>query len=223
MTSVIKWSEIETECDGYRAGFVAIFKKYEGQPTDEKDEQGRTVKVSPSSFARHAGIPERTFRRWVEQDGRAGRPDPRDNRDRARRAARVLPPAEKLDLVRELMDDPEVGDQIVEAVEDEGIARRATRAAVRPAGPDPDEVAERVRRNVGRSLGHDTDQATDYLNSAANDLAHAVVAKETYGIDHPADEAEAIEKVGRWLDIYRSKTAVTADDRGWAESIGVQL
>lgn len=67
MTMLTKWSEIEAECGGYRQGFVETFRKYEGQPTDEKDGQNRTVKVTPRSFALHLGIDERTFRRWLSK------------------------------------------------------------------------------------------------------------------------------------------------------------
>lgn len=42
--------------------------------TDEKDGQGRRVKVTESSFDEHCGIAERTFRRWVGQSGQRGRP-----------------------------------------------------------------------------------------------------------------------------------------------------
>jgi hypothetical protein len=62
---MIKWSDIETECGDYRAGFVATFRKYEAQPTDEKDAQGRPVKVTMASFARHMGVSQRTFYDWV--------------------------------------------------------------------------------------------------------------------------------------------------------------
>jgi len=64
---MISWSEIESECGNYREGFVAVFRKYEGQKTDEQDAYGRTVKVTLNSFARHAGIAEATFRRWVKK------------------------------------------------------------------------------------------------------------------------------------------------------------
>jgi leucyl aminopeptidase len=62
---MISWNEIEAECGNYREGFVAVFRKYEGEPTDEKDAANRTVKVTRSSFARHMKIPESTFHEWV--------------------------------------------------------------------------------------------------------------------------------------------------------------
>ncbi len=70
MSETIKWSQIEAECGGYRAGFVATFRKYENLPTDEKDGQGRTVKVTVATFARHVGIPDPTFRSWVKKQDR---------------------------------------------------------------------------------------------------------------------------------------------------------
>jgi len=70
----VKWSDIEAECGDYRDGFVQTFRKYEGQPTDEKDAQGRTVKVTVASFAKHAGIPKTTFQRWVSGTTRVLQP-----------------------------------------------------------------------------------------------------------------------------------------------------
>jgi hypothetical protein len=63
----VQWAQIEAECDGYRAGFVAVFRKYEGQSTDEKDAQGRIVKVTASSFALHMGVAITTFKGWMKQ------------------------------------------------------------------------------------------------------------------------------------------------------------
>lgn len=62
----IRWADIEAECGGYREGFVAIFRKYEGQATDERTAQGHVVKVTRTSFADHMGINPSTFHRWVK-------------------------------------------------------------------------------------------------------------------------------------------------------------
>ncbi len=62
---MVKWQDIEQECGGFREGFVRIFKRYEGQPTDERDGSNRAVRVTQASFARHVGIPEQTFRQWL--------------------------------------------------------------------------------------------------------------------------------------------------------------
>lgn len=59
------WSKIEAECGDFRKGFVAVFRKYEGQETDERDGSNRIVKVTMDSFARHMGIPRTTFQKWV--------------------------------------------------------------------------------------------------------------------------------------------------------------
>lgn len=64
---MICWSEIEAEAGGFREGLVTVFRKYEGMTTDEVDGQGRAVKVSQSSFARHMGINEKTFQEWVRK------------------------------------------------------------------------------------------------------------------------------------------------------------
>jgi hypothetical protein len=64
----IRWTDIVTECRNYKAGFVATFRKYEGMTTDEKDGQGRPMKVSGNTFADHMGIPRETFKRWVRAE-----------------------------------------------------------------------------------------------------------------------------------------------------------
>lgn len=66
---MVTWDQIVAECDGYRAGFVAVFRKYEGEPTDERDAYNRVVKVTAPSFARHAGIADATFRDWLREKG----------------------------------------------------------------------------------------------------------------------------------------------------------
>ena len=67
---MIKWTDIDNEVEefqsGYRSGFVAIFKKYEGMETDDRDASNRVVKVTRASFAKRYGIAETTFRGWLE-------------------------------------------------------------------------------------------------------------------------------------------------------------
>jgi hypothetical protein len=65
---MIKWTEIEAECGDYKAGFVATYEKYKGQETDETDKSNRPVTVTVASFARHVGIPERTFGGWLDRE-----------------------------------------------------------------------------------------------------------------------------------------------------------
>lgn len=95
---MVKWHEIEAECGGYREGFVAVFRRYEGQPTDEKDGAGRIVKVTAASFARHVGIPRQTFEEWVKRDG-AGR---RLHRDRTLESIRREATDRGEELVQEI-------------------------------------------------------------------------------------------------------------------------
>ena len=115
--TVVKWSEIEQECREYRSGFVATFQRYEGDSTDEKDKQGRVVKVTVSSFAQHMGIPEATFRGWIAKSKGAGAKVPPQ---RLEIALRHATPAEKERVIREaIVSDPKVA---FEAVAD--IARK---------------------------------------------------------------------------------------------------
>lgn len=116
--SSITWSQIETECGNFRDGFVATFRKYQGQDTDERDPRGVIVKVTMGSFARHMGISPRTFERWVSNDVRTVSPEQKTT-ERARIAsgqARLLPPSEKAKLAAELMADPEVADEIADEI-----------------------------------------------------------------------------------------------------------
>jgi len=144
--SNIKWSQIEAECGDYREGFVATFRKYEGQQTDEVDGAGRRVKVTASSFARHVGIDPSTFRRWMGV-ARHVTPDERLKKDavRARTEIRRLPAEEKAAVLAELLDEPEVAkaaeDAIVEhaAASPRRTARTIERASEkRPAPRKPD-------------------------------------------------------------------------------------
>ena len=124
MSSSINWADIMAECGNYRDGFVAIFKRYEGQLTDEKDSQNRTIKVTAKSFAEHVGVDPRTFQRWVkksEMERRAVAPPPRSKNDLTRdvqRAARHEPDA----VVDGILAAPE---STQEAIFDELKLRRA--------------------------------------------------------------------------------------------------
>lgn len=69
---MINWTEIDAEVEafqeGYRSGFISIFKKYEGQETDERAANNKIVKVTVASFAARYGIADTTFRRWISED-----------------------------------------------------------------------------------------------------------------------------------------------------------
>jgi hypothetical protein len=101
----VKWSEIEAECGDYRAGFIATFRKYEGKPTDEKDGQGRTVKVTGSSFARHMGIPVSTFQDWVNDEQHGGDRRPAQDMRRARSSVKRMNDEEKATLAAEIVEE----------------------------------------------------------------------------------------------------------------------
>lgn len=58
------WPEIEHKTQNYKAGFVAVFREYEGRETGETDKYGRPVYVTMTSFARHFGIAHSTFQDW---------------------------------------------------------------------------------------------------------------------------------------------------------------
>jgi hypothetical protein len=152
---MITWSEIETECGDYREGFVSIFRKYEGQPTDEKDAKGRTVKVTMSSFARHAGIPETTFRQWLSA-ARAVLPEERIQKDaiRARSDIRRLPPEEKAKLAAELISEPDVAEQVVSQPETRRSINRATDVHDRREAEQRAQRTERIQNQdeVGQRL-----------------------------------------------------------------------
>lgn len=120
MTGSVTWSQIESECGNFREGFVATFRKYEGQDTDERDASNRVVKVTMKSFARHVGIPDSTFHDWVvgTVTGRTWSPEQRAkaHATQARKEARRLPPAEKAKLAAELIADPDVADEIADEI-----------------------------------------------------------------------------------------------------------
>jgi hypothetical protein len=72
----VTWDQITAECDGYRAGIVAVFRKYEGMPTDKKDSQGRPIVVSANSFAGYVVFAPV----WAEPVGKWARPYTRRGR-----------------------------------------------------------------------------------------------------------------------------------------------
>jgi hypothetical protein len=103
--NVISWSAIDLECGNYKDGFVAVFRKYESMPTDQKDASGRTIKVTVTSFTRHFGLDANAFRRWVRDGAAAPRPphvQERQIRDTARSVVRRRPDA----VVDAIMEAP---------------------------------------------------------------------------------------------------------------------
>lgn len=184
----VKWSQIEAECGDFRAGFVATFKKYEGQETDETDAQNKPVKVTVASFARHTGIAERTFRYWVNQGGRRLRDEPRD---RTREEIKRMPPERKRELASELVDGlppderAEIAKAAVKGIDSEGrskVVKAVYDEAHREMDDDP---AARRARGKAEETAFDLDarKCVRRAFAAIGDRIHV------YG-DVPLDEWE---------------------------------
>jgi hypothetical protein len=180
MPTIIKWSEIEAECGSYRDGFVATFRKYEGQPTDEKDGQGRTVKVTANSFARHMGIGESTMYEWIKRAS-AGRTPARTQSkliSDARRAARFSPEV-LVEAINELPEEHAIGiaNQIVRKQKERRLAHLVEEGAdFSVAGRKAHQAATREAleplRDALRSLGCMVVVAT--LEQAAEELRNVI-------------------------------------------------
>lgn len=69
---MIRWSDIDNEVEefqsGYRAGFISIFKKYEGMETDERTTQNKVIVVNKSNFSERYGIAYSTFNGWLQKE-----------------------------------------------------------------------------------------------------------------------------------------------------------
>ncbi len=67
------WEEVEAIIDdrGYKAGFVEVFLEFRGAVLDDQplDSRGRPEVVNQSNFAKHFGIANSTFHRWLTQFG----------------------------------------------------------------------------------------------------------------------------------------------------------
>lgn len=166
---IIPWSQIEAECDGYRAGFVATFRKYEGQPTDKTDAVGRPIKVTARSFALHAGIVPSTFRRWLTMAERAAPPS-RSKNDLTRdvlRAARAKPEA----VIEGIMRAPQATqDEIFGELKLRRAGEDRTPAARKAAEAGAHEAMGPVRRAIASTHIELCIQA---LNEAREALAEA--------------------------------------------------
>lgn len=191
----IKWSEIEAECGNFRAGFVATFRKYEGQTTDETDAYGRPVKVTAASFSRHIGVHEDTFRRWVKMTGSARvMSQPRTGRALQRdvlRASRHAPES----VVDGIMDAPEATqDRIFHELKlrRAGIdTSEANRKAAKASAAEQTEPIRRGLELMGLALYvHQLEDVAEGLRQANEDgpipanvldqikKAHAAIAEE---------------------------------------------
>lgn len=69
---MISWAEIRSEYENINLGFrervVGLFRRYEGQETDETV-RGKVVLVTANSFAKKMGIKQPTFAGWLKEFG----------------------------------------------------------------------------------------------------------------------------------------------------------
>ena len=166
---MIKWSEIEAECGDFRAGFVEIFRKYEGQPTDETDDYGRAVKVTVASFTRHVGISERQFGRWLAGEMGGQRADHLDTTvGAARRFASKLPSAEKAKLASELIADPDVAAEVVKSRDARDSFLDADFAHTREEAGLPD-LSDRVVEPMPMDHAYEASRLAERINAVVRD------------------------------------------------------
>jgi hypothetical protein len=88
------------------------------------------------------------------------------------------------------------------------------------------EDAARLREfddSMRRALPMPQDQATDYLDGAASDLANAIFCREEFGLEYLDSFNKALDRVERNLKVLRGNARLTDRDREWAASIGVSL
>jgi len=184
----VSWSQIESECGNFREGFVATFRKYEGQDTDERDASNRIVKVTVRSFARHTAIPESTFQDWVRATYAHTSPEKQAKRDvtLARSNVRRLPTEQKAEMARELLADPEVAEQIADDITEHVAADPVRTAHViskrREVAPsnEPAVQDERPKRDYDAMV-------EQWVN-----LASVTFAAESAGTWKPNEHSEAL-------------------------------
>lgn len=189
---MITWNEIAAECTAFRSGLVAVFKRYEGEPTDERDASGRVVKVTATSFAAHMGIAKRTFHNWVQREvsAKAAPTSPSQiarDANGVKRMARENPAA-LLDAIEAA--GPSASDQVFH----EHKLRRAgvdtTRAGRKRADAIAHEQTEPFRRAMARTHGA-------LCVAALNDAIEELRAALEEGIDEDVRRA-IIEASDNW-------------------------
>lgn len=170
---MISWSDIDAEVEefqsGYRSGFVAIFKKYEGVETDERDGANRAVKVSQSSFARRYGIGETTFKRWLKEEASGPGPDRSGSNSVTRKiqeaatkakaeaeakaattlaAALARQKAESESLAREIAETAERAKQAAVEAERKRVEATAKAKAEAEAQAKLEKITEQIRAEI---------------------------------------------------------------------------
>jgi transposase-like protein len=165
---MITWNEIIAECGNYRDGFVKVFRRHEGEATDEKDKQGRPIKVTIHSFAGHIGVNPATFHRWVrssqrEKTGRSERSKNDLTRD-VLRAARSKPEA----VVDAIMDAP---DHVQDEIYHDLKLRRAGVDTSRAGRKGADAAAHARTEPIKRAMASSQAQlCVEALNDATEAL-----------------------------------------------------
>lgn len=163
---MITWTEIMTECGNYREGFVAIFRRYEGQPTDEKDSRGRVVAVTMASFCRHMGLEQTTFRRWTKTGAAAAV----STRNRRAEAINRDPGG----TVDDIMAAPEkVQDEIFHELKLRRAGVDTSRAARKGADAAAHAQAEPIRRAMAST---EVALCVEAIKEATEHLVHATEA-----------------------------------------------
>jgi hypothetical protein len=182
------------------------------------------IVLKGTAWAKLLGTTEATIRnrharlQARDQGEPASASAPAPNQRASIRSARAAIKAHP-ELAADLLGDPDVA----EAIDDASITLRVAANAVHGPAPDPRQVGERVRRNMGKALGDETDAATDYLNGAASDLGNAIMCRDEWGIQWPESHDVALARVERMLARYKAEgeTGLSGEDQAWLESIGV--
>jgi transposase-like protein len=194
VTDIVSWAEIDGKCGSYKENFVAVYREYQGRLTDEIGEDGRRVKVTQKSFARHLGIGETTFSEWIRRfDGAAARtfPDRDKHSTRETRAAKTLAKEDPHALAKAI---EEAGPQAMDNVYDELKLRRAgvdtSEAARKAAVARTHRDLEPVRRSMATSglalAVQAIKDATEHLREAIS--ADAVTSESMAEVTSAYDE-----------------------------------
>ena len=184
---MVTWNEISEECGDYKAGFIAVFRKYEGEPTDAKDARGRTIKVSVNSFCEHMKIPDKTFREWLRKSqGLAARTQPRNRRKEAIRSD----PDGTVDDIMDL--PPKVQDRLFHELK------------LRRAGVDTSKAA---RKGADAAAHHMTEPFRQAMVSGHVALCVAALKDAREELTACTDEglltSEAVEKIGKANEAFQ--------------------
>lgn len=206
MTEFITWAEIEAEADdlGFRERLVALYRKHEGKATDEKDGQGRTVKVTQRSFAIHMGIGEDSFRRWVKQiqHGAGSAPDSTNQLLQRARYVAKRAPDQLVEAISEL--DPEAAADLIEnalhATGHKYLAEELRDQEFNRKLPPLRDVNEADRKAI-RAANR---EALEPLNNALESLKHVFLADQ---IDEITDEI----RKGHFTEEERSAIQAATD------------